>query len=531
MNGKLVKSAAMYNLIGARDQGKYTHVQVEVAGQLKEFPLEAGDTIDNLPYLPDVLARGAALRNLPGAPDGSLAIVAPGGPGGPVPIPYPNLVDANPRPGSATLVSFGGSGDWQKLQPFRLALADGDGAPDWDPQNRVLTVHLPKGTQTLAPLSSYLLPDDLKRMGVWQWLREFIDRITVQDPTLPVLDPQVDAEQIAHILQRAVEGGHWMITPPTLLNLVHAVQQPIGHPQFTALAVQHDPYGSKTKYGQVDELLNPDPNVLQTAPESDLTAGTETAVITAWRKPEATEAFLLGGLQVHAASTGKIDLLAEWDDPYDDLTGPRLDGVDYSQKNTALADEILIPTTQEDYLTTGDGTPNYRQQAYYDADHDLLCFARNGDQLGDLKSGVTIYGDTAPRHALNDTRHHTVFYTARATSRFHEYFAQDQNLDFTRSSQPVNVDVPASARPAAPLVNYIVPTFGWQRQTQTNLKRSVRFGGGLRIYLDRPWFSSGAGELLGVAFYDYSNGSLTDRERWKGTSPNGAPIPSGLRPD
>ncbi|HWQ84777.1 MAG TPA: hypothetical protein VN363_09430, partial [Anaerolineales bacterium] len=514
-NGKLVNSAAMYNLIGVRDQGKYTHVQVEVAGQLKEFPLEAGETIASLPFLPDVLARGAALRNLPGTPDGSLAIVAPA-PGGPVPIPYPVLVDANPRPGSATLVSFGEQGDWQKLQPFRLALADGEGAPDWDPQGRVLTVHLPKGTQALTPLSSYLLPDDLKRMGVWQWLREYIDRITVQDPTLPVLDPQVDSEQIAHILQRAIEGGHWMITPPTLLSLVHAVQQPVGTPQFTAIAAQHEPYGSENIYGQWDELLAPDPEVLQTTPESNLSAGTETTLITAWRKPEATDAFLLGGLHVHAASTGKVDLLAEWDDPYDDLTGPRLEGVDYSQKNTALGDEILIPTTQEGYLITGDDTPNYRQQAYYDADHDLLCFARHGDLLGNLKSGVTIYGDTAPRHALIDTRHHTVFYIARATSRYQEYFAQDQNLDFTRSSLPVKVEVPASARPAAPLVDYIVPTFGWQRQTQTNLKRSVRFGGGLRVYLERPWFSSGAGELLGVALYDYSNGSLTDRELWKG---------------
>jgi hypothetical protein len=53
----------------------------------------------------------------------------------------------------------------------------------------------------------------------------------------------------------------------------------------------------------------------------------------------------------------------------------------------------------------------------------------------------------------------------------------------------------------APDVVYALPTFGWQRQTETNLKRSVRFGGGLRVYLRRPWFSSGAGELLGVALW------------------------------
>ncbi len=46
---------------------------------------------------------------------------------------------------------------------------------------------------------------------------------------------------IAHILQRAVEGGHWMLTPPHLLTLVHAVQQPMGLPGFTRLTVQREP--------------------------------------------------------------------------------------------------------------------------------------------------------------------------------------------------------------------------------------------------------------------------------------------------
>jgi hypothetical protein len=160
--------------------------------------------------------------------------------------------------------------------------------------------------------------------------------------------------------------------------------------------------------------------------------------------------------------------------------------------------------------------------AYYDADHDLLCFARSGDRLGNLVSGVTIYADAAPRHYFDDTRYHKVTYVARATSRYREYFTpntalseDEQATEFTRMSEPVVVEVPASARPAAPHIIYVVPTFGWQRQTQSNLKRSVRFGGGLRVYLDRPWFSSGDGELLGVTFYDYSNGGLTDRERWK----------------
>ena len=235
---------------------------------------------------------------------------------------------------------------------------------------------------------------------------------------------------------------------------------------------------------------------------------------------------MLGGLKIHALSTEKIDLLAEWDDPFDDLTQPRLEGQDYLQKNTAQADEIPIPSTQEGIITTGSGSANYRQLAYYDADHDLLCFARDGDRLGNLGSGVTVYGDTAPRHYFNDTRYHRVQYTARATSRFREYFPQDQDLDFTRSSAPIIVEVPASARPAAPVVSYVVPTFGWQRQTQTNLKRSVRFGGGLRVVLERPWFSSGDWRVVG-------RGALR-LQQWLAHRPRAVETvhqPVGRRPD
>jgi hypothetical protein len=513
-NGKLDTSPGMYHLISERDAGRFPHVTVEVAGQMQEFPLVSDESIEALPYLPDALARGASLRDLPGSPDGSLAKVAPGA-GTSEALPYQILAQANSHPGSAALIGFGGGGDWQKLQPFRLALADGEGTPTWDPQKRLLTVPLPKGTQALVPLSSYLSSEDLKLMGVWQWLREYIDKITAQQPDVPVLDLDLDVEKIAQLLQRALEGGHWMITPPRLLTLAHAVQQPVGRPEFSAISAQHEPYGTPDGWGGYDEKLDPDPNVLQTTPESTPTAENELDRLTGWRKPRAREAFLLGGLKIHAASTGKIDLLAEWSDPYDDTAQPREEGQEYRQANSAQVDEIPIPGTQEGYITTGQGGPNYRQLAYYDADHDLLCFARSGDQLGNLPSGVTIYGDTAPRHHFNDTRYHQVRYTARATSRFREYFAQDQHLDFTRSSEVVVVDVPASARPAAPRVDYVVPTFGWQRQTESNLKRSVRFGGGLRVYLERPWFSSGDGELLGVALYDYINGALSDREEWK----------------
>ena len=72
---------------------------------------------------------------------------------------------------------------------------------------------------------------------------------------------------------------------------------------------------------------------------------------------------------------------------------------------------------------------------------------------------------------------------------------------FTPSPAEVNrVVVPCSARPQSPRVAYLVPTFRWVRDLGGGAaQHSTRYGDGLRVYLERPWFSSGDGELLGVA--------------------------------
>jgi hypothetical protein len=501
--GKISRSPALYSVLAAKDGAELNQVEAMVAGQAQAFPLEANERIDTLPYIPDVLARGAALRDLPGTLAHSVATVQPGVEPEAA-VPYRLLDDPNPRPGSATLVSFGGAEDWQTIQPFRLALAEGNAAPAWDAANRVLTVALPKGTSAVVPLSSYLYPDDLKLMGIWQWMQEYMEAITSAPEQMPVTLPQ-NKDRIAHILQRTVEGGHWMLTPPHLLHLIHAVQQPLGIPAFTAISVQHEAY---------DES-KPDRAILQTQPETAPTAETELSPITAWRRLGSTAAYLLGGLQVHGASTAKIDILAEWDDPVDDPNKPWPN----SEHHAAPVDEVPIHQLNDHRIAVT--PPAARAVGYYDADHDLLCFARMGDNLGNLTSGKFVGEDAAPRHQINDTKHHRISYTAIATSRYQDYFTpqgDDGNArDFTRKSQPVVVDVPASTRPFAPQIAYVIPTFGWQRQTQTNLKRSVRFGGGLRVYLERPWFSSGDGELLGVTLFTAGEDISQDqvRDRWK----------------
>jgi hypothetical protein len=492
--GALRKEPAMWQLIAERDAGDVRHESATIAGKTNDYPLEPAEQIDPLPYLPDVLARGAALRDLPGTPEGTIGRTGPAGD-----VAYESISDPDPRPGSATIVELAGA-DWQQLAGFRLELAepgdDAPAAPRWDPDARVLTVFLPKGTMTTVPLTSWVRPADLPFLGQWQWLREAVDRRVVESPEVERLLPGGVVDEIAHVLQRAVEGGHWLLTPPRLLTLVHAVQQPLGHPAFRAIDVEHDP----AKEGS-------DP--LQTEPSAGRADPTELAAVTAWRRIGATDAYLHGGLAIHGASTAKVDLTASWEDPVDD---PAAGDKPATVSHRAHVDELTLPALAESYLWASGR--DARRVGWYDPEHDQVAFVREGDWIGRPGWNDRRFDDAAPRHVIGDTKHHRITYTAVATSRYREYFEQVEGADFTRSSEPIEVDVPASARPLAPEVAYVVPTFGWQRQVDTNLMRSVRFGGGLRVYLRRGWYSSGDGELLGVALWSGANGTL-DRETFK----------------
>lgn len=496
-DGKLKADAATWSLAVARDEGQLTTDTFEIAGKIAEnVPIETGESVDALPYLPDLLSRGAAIRDLPGSGNATVGRAAPSDPSAGA-IAYTTLADINPRPGSATLISFNATADWQNCTGFRLALAEpagpGDAPPQWDPVKRVLTVFLPKGRAAVVPLSSYMTPDDLKLMGQWQWLREFVDIAAVFGAQPGHLMPGRAVDLIAHVLQRAIEGGHWMINPPTLLTLVHAVQQPIGRPVFAAL--------------NLDRSEATGPGSLQTDRARGRSDPQELTPIVAARRLDETYACLLGALRIHGASTAKVNLLAEWTDPVDLVEEP----APGQRTFTSPVDELPLTHLREGYLAAP-GTP-VRRVGYYDPENDQIAMVRSGDRAGPATAGELFFRDAAPRHELGDTRRHIVRYTALATSRYREYFAQD--LDFTRSSEAVVVDVPASGRPLAPDVVYVVPTFGWQRQGDTNMKRSIRYGGGLRVYLNRPWFSSGSGELLGVALWNGANGPLNEANRDK----------------
>jgi hypothetical protein len=470
-NGALRGDAATYELIVERDRGQFPTVDGE--------PTVPGDQLA-LPYFPDPLARGTALAGLPHAPDGTEGVITGGTLG------YQAFPDVLPYPGAVTRIGFGP--DWPGRQPFRIRIADGTGVPSWDDARRVLTVPLAKAEVATVALSCLVDPPDLDLSGLWDWIR------TLYQDYQAVLLTQGGsgrelvelAEEFALLTRLVLQGGHEMITPRLDVTLVHAVQQPLGRPRWERLPITHHPE----------------------TPMAVAALDNSFWQLTAWRYAGSHSAVLLGALRISGRSSAAVDIDATWTEWTDDPAKPAP-----ARSPAAAAVDRVTMSTLDPGPILADGRrpstppqPEDRLVAVYIPEVDTLWFAAPFDELAGVSSPDAV---AAPVHGLGDTKHRCVNYRATASSRFQEYFTEP-GLDFTRTSDAVMVDVPSSARPLAPDVLCVLPTYGWERQESTNVKTDVRLGSGLRVYLNRPWYSSGEGELLGVVLWPGSQAPPDD---------------------
>jgi hypothetical protein len=471
LSGRLKADAATFNLIAQRDTFEFPTSGSGTDAQ----PIDPSPLV-NVGYLPDVLARGAALRDLPNTLDDTDGRIVSDA------LTYTPLPDVQTRAGSVTFIDFGTA--WPERIPFLISLIEGTAPPQWDNANRVLQVCLPKGTSVDIDLSCYLNESDLGFMGVWAWLREYVaasELNAMQSGAAYTVVGNV-TDTVALLTRLILEGGHPMLTPARTLTLVHATQQPVGRPQFVQLPVVHRPSSP----------------IYASALRNSFTP------ITAWRSVNSHAVTLVGALEIRGASTSKVDILARWLEYVDDPSTPA--PTKTWQGNHV--ETLSLPTTASGQLYS-DATET-RMVATYIPSVDALWFSLPLDELEGVYTPSEI---SAPVHRLDDSKHRWIGYTAVATTRFQEYFPE--GLDYTRSSEPLLVDVPSSARPLAPDIAYVVPTFGWERQESSNLKSSVRFGNGLRVYLHRPWYSSGDSELLGVILWNGVAPDYATRETYK----------------
>ncbi|MGV9316290.1 hypothetical protein ACWDR0_29495 [Streptomyces sp. NPDC003691] len=392
-----------------------------------------------VPYLPDVLARGAAFRGLPGLPPGEV-----------FPVPFDDRLS------------------WPRRAPFTLRLENGTGAPEYDRVRRILTLRLPPGRTADLVCSSRIDEDDLNVLGIWQW---FTDSGLTPPPGTSVGD----------LRRLAARGQLWQLTPGRPVKLVHAVRQPVAPAVF----------------------------------------GKPVAV----RVPGDTAARIVDTLTLDRASTAKVDIRAEWTEPGDAPADPA------PVVRPGRAHITTLATAPDD--ADGDRLRLAAPHEFHDTRHRTVTYTavaatRFGDFFTETARAVLTGTDPvviAPRGIASGT----LTVTDPAAGRV--YGDADYTADLgagsirrtgpgsaipdgatveagfvtgpvtrvnTEAQPPVVVNVRSSARPGAPDVAYLVPVFGWQRARGDGGFTSTRQGNGIRVYLRRPWYSSGEGEQLAV---------------------------------
>jgi hypothetical protein len=440
-----------------------------------QYVIHSEDLIQT-PYLSDPLAAAVVLRGVPGVVDRVTLDTYDG-----------VYADFIPKTSELVLyVPFKGDDEkgvsfsdlWPKIQGFRIAVVEAEehidaanfidsydpvkSVPQWDRKTRTLTIFLRKGEIAPIRYASAVNPEMAYHLALPDWTGSTADANN------------------ATIL--ALLGSHWMITPDRTLTLVHATQHPVCPPSFSSL-FQHRPPG---------------------ATFADFTR--ETVV------------------RYHARTSSQLEVLAEWME-WQDEEGS--DKPPVRRKVTARLKEVHI-----------------RQPAVGSPDPVKSDYAQLGTPgPGGLRVHL--------RHEFGDHKFRFVRYRLQAATRFREYLPPEitgtednlvrsgpvwlhhtltlppdyytEDLDAAISlecgapllhteGQPQGQIVTASSRPHPPKVAYQMPAQHWATSDSGTVHTVVRLGNILRVYIDRPWFSSGEGELLGVivASADGSQNTLAE---------------------
>ncbi len=267
------------------------------------------------------------------------------------------------------------------------------------------------------------------------WRPEDVDRYSAMQPVLFKGTNNVRASQYAR------QSLHWMFSPWRTIRLVHAVQQPLEAPST---------YKNET---EINKEYNDTFAVIKTK------------------------------VNVHGSSTDKIDVEANWSEIVDDLN---------EVEPKAVKQATHVDTIPVDYT-----------------DRVFNCNNSPGRQK---------IGSRAPmiKHQFGDTKHRNIEYDLVATTRYREYFTgiietfvktnkaysltQTGFIENPAAKSPADkklLNILSSAKPAAPVVDYIVPSFNWIKTDKGTETVHMRTGN-IRVYLKRPWYSSGDGEKLAV---------------------------------
>ncbi|MCX6399973.1 MAG: hypothetical protein NTX33_08605 [Propionibacteriales bacterium] len=462
------------------------------------------DAFVTIPYLPDPLSRGVVFYGLPFGV---------------------TTVATQKIPGGTARMAWNVTGGFETVVANRIRLVEPRNVTTAAAyqhvvstigRNQELTVYLPKASVVRTSLRSFLgtggvgPTSDVDRMGIWQWLLQAAPGYGLS------------TTQISDLKKRVAAGLHWMITPSIEIELVHAVRRPLLRPTW-----------------QVSQATRTDATGAEVSGSF--------AMLSENREPGETATVLTAAILASGRSTGRINVIAnwkEWIDPVDE-PGPR------QQTLAALPcsfpvnhlDQVAYPVASASGVPTGvTRDPLDRQEGtheLHDTRHRMISYSLEavspfveefGEenafnfppwrtiQLADVAivSGHTTIIDAADGTTYEEGRDFTInspspgqvsLTTDSDIPTGRQMIARFVRGPISRFSTEVpaseatttTINILATARPAAPQIEYVLPAYQWGRWvTSASQDTNKRTGNLLRVWLGRPWFSSGDGEELAV---------------------------------
>lgn len=466
-------------------------------------------------YLPEVLGRIALVRNLP--------------------------VNADKQTVAQLPFDTSGKG-WPRLQGCRIVLSRG--STGWktrtvtDPSDpsvvtTELDLTLATGDMVTALVNAHVDEAAANIMAVWEWIRQWA-AATGQNP-----DPA---------RQAILAGTHWMVTPWRRVRFVHAVRTPLAAPQLflrptkTAIGQTNAAFPGTTTAAAGSVLMNRKSTAridvdgswtmpIDTGSNADPVTPQEfrghAFTIELARDGRGVDPTALGGSVVRVPNAENVAAIHEFGDTKFRAVTYRGTATSYyveyfreqltlplgDHPVTALRSAPVTPgvafeggTVELTLTWTEDGRPRSRR----------LVAAPPGTSV---TTGAPTPGDyvvvedpdlaTDPAHATKGTvqilAHSAVSDAglADATVVFSSVGPTIHTYSDPAADKTVRLTVPNAARPDAPHVRYIVPIY----HRTTTATGATRTGGAVRVYLERPWWSSGDGERLGVVCWHPGSGA------------------------
>jgi len=463
------------------------------------FPEES---IVTLPYLPDPLADAVAFALIDR---------------------FGNAVGAVQK-----MPLFTSGGVWHSPLSLRLRLIEGEKL-EWKPLEsdgkNIITLQLPKAEIATIRISSIVRQADFEKLGMRK----------VMQTRQPKFAKETDKDLL--------EGKFWWVQPYREIKVAHPVQQPLKVGEFKKFIAQRFLGNTAAYLNGIIEL--DDKSTMKLDLDAEWTETIDDEVPN--KEPfTRTGKATIGKVDINYGMAnliiGRQDLAAQKAGGYT-VNVNKSDAPSISAQTKVQLDNDNIKNLLVKEQTLSDmsykGSKKGSQpielsqnlaQAFsiaeqFEAFGNLVDMSSEVNKIkfapspivSDMFEGLnTVFNfETLPafKHEFGDTKHRQVTYKSVVTTRFREYYLdllyKDVNnkngsvrqertdLPLTREST-VSVNILSTARPAAPKPMYIVPLFTWEQEEDGKTVLRRRCGCGLRVFLERPWYSSGDGELLGI---------------------------------